>query len=87
MEMWSLLNIKTNQLIRFNVVYTNDSEFGNKYYFTDSEFFPCWFINSEESAKKALKKFVHPFDSCVHETPSTDYIKIEEYEIIKFKTK
>ena len=86
MELWSFINKTNKQLIRFSVAEMNDDEFGHKYFFTDNEYAPVWVVTTEEYVKNAYKKFVHPYNCMDPETPSTDYINIEDYEIIKFQS-
>lgn len=83
MELWSLINKETKELIRFNQIYIDD-DFGNEYFFTDSKYSAIWVVDSEEKAKNACATFVHPFKSMNCETPNTEYINIEEYSVIKF---
>jgi hypothetical protein len=84
MELWSYINNKTNDYIRFNKVYTDD-DCGSEYYFTDSVYAAIWVVDSEEKAKNAMKKFVHPQFTISPETPNTELIDIENYKLIKFK--
>jgi hypothetical protein len=83
MEVWTFINKKTNQIIRYNIR-PGDIEFGNEFYFTESDLFPLWFVNSEEDIKKCLECYDHPQFNQFWYLPSKNKINIDDYEIIKF---
>lgn len=84
MEVWTFINKETNEIIRCNYK-SGDIEFGIEYYFTTCEYSPLWFVNTEDEAKNAYNKEVHPFDSMNYRSPSTDSIKLEDYKLVKFE--
>ena len=84
MEVWTFINIKTNEIIRFHSR-AGDIEFGIEYYFTDNEYYPLWFVHTEDEAKLAYSDWVHPQFSMHPKQPATDRININDYEICKFE--
>lgn len=84
MELWTIINKNTNELIRLGKYDTHDDQ-GVRYYFLDVESCPYWFVNSEEKAKNALVKY--QLDDQYYETPCTESINIDDYEIVKFELK
>lgn len=85
MEVWTFIHKITKEIIKFEVIYTDDPEFGTEYFFTICEYSPIWFVSTEEEAKNAYKDFVHPQFSMFYDRPSTEKINIEDYKIVKFK--
>jgi hypothetical protein len=85
MEVWTFINKISKEIIRFDVIYTDDQDFGTEYFFTTGKYSPIWFVHTEEEAKIAFKDFVHPQFSMFFETPSTEKININDFEIVKFK--
>jgi hypothetical protein len=85
MEVWTFIHKETNKIIRFNVIYSDDSEFGTEYLFTTNKYSPIWFVETEEEAKLAYSDSVHAQFSMFYDRPSTDDININEFEIIKFE--
>jgi len=83
MEAWTFIHKKSKEIIKFDIR-SGCIEFGKQYYFTDFEYSPIWFVNSEEEAKGAYLDFVHPQYSMNYNRPSTDKININDYEICKF---
>lgn len=83
MEVWTFINKKSGEIVRFNVK-DGDDEFGIQYYFTEFKSFPIWFVDSEEKARFAYKDFVHAQYAQFPESPATDRINILDYEIRKF---
>jgi len=84
MELYTFINKKTGDVIRFNKEQTGCSEFGTIYYFTDFELHPAWFATKEESINFLLsKKFIHPLYSQMPETPDFGKISLDDYEIRK----
>ena len=53
MEMWTLINKNTKQLIRCGHAETGDDQ-GDRYFFSEVIYYPYWFVESEELAKKSL---------------------------------
>lgn len=84
MELWTLIHKKTTEIIRCDTL-SNDVEFGNLYYFTDYEYSPYWFVNSEEKAKLAHVKWTHDQFAVNFERPLPEKINVDDYEIKKFK--
>jgi len=82
MEVWSLINKSTKELIKFDVVELDD-DIGVKYFFTDNEYSAIWVVNSEETVKNAHQRFIHPINSINYKNPSTEYINIDDYDIVK----
>ena len=83
MEMWSLINKNTNKLIRCGHAETGDDQ-GERYFFSEVIYYPYWFVESEELAKKSLNSIN---SSCYDEhfqTPSTLLININDWEVISF---
>ena len=86
MEVWTLINKETNKIIRFNTR-SGDIEFGIEYYFIEDEYYPLWFIDTEEAVKLAYSDWVHPQFSMHPKQPATDRININDYKICKFELK
>lgn len=84
MEVWTFINKATIEIIRYNVIRTDDYCFDTEYFFIDDIYSPIWFVNTEEEAKAAYKKFIHPQFRQFYTQPSTDRINIDDYEIRKF---
>jgi len=84
MEVWTFIHKETHEVIRFNVIRTDDDCFCVEYFFSDYNGFPPWFVFSKEEAKKAYKEFVHPQYSISYERPSTNKININDYKICSF---
>lgn len=87
MEVWTFINKKTNDIIRHNVIYTNDDCFDTLYFFTDSKYASPWFVFSKEAAEIAYEKEVHAQYSMSFERPNTEQINLNDYEIICFSIK
>ena len=84
MELWTFINKKNGDIIRFNKEETGCSEFGTIYYLSDFEFFPVWFSLNEEDINFLLsKEYIHPRFSQFYETPDISKINLNEYEIKK----
>lgn len=84
MEIWTLINKETNEIIRCDLL-SFDVEFGNLYYFTNNIYSPLWFVDSYEKVllaytKNSLDQFANNY-----ERPKTSRINIDDYKIIKFK--
>jgi len=86
MEVWTFINKETNKIVRFNTR-AGDIEFGTEYYFIEDEYYPLWFIDTEDAAKLAFSACVHPQFSMHPRQPATDRIHIEDYAICKFELK
>ena len=78
MEVWTFIHKETNEIIRADIR-AGDFDFGQCYYFTTSIYAPIWFVSSEEEAKVAYCKYVHPQYSMNYKRPATDRIKLEDY--------
>lgn len=84
MEVWTFIHKETNEIIRCDML-SFDVEFGNLYYFIDSEYSPYWFVDTEEKAKLAYcKGDVHDQYANNFHRPKTDKIKLDDYKIVKF---
>lgn len=83
MEVWTLINKKTNEIVRCDVL-SHDVEFGNLYYFTDCKYSPYWFVNTKEKAELAHVKWTHNQYANNFERPLTEKIDINDYEIVCF---
>jgi hypothetical protein len=82
MELWTLINKETGDIIRFNKVETDDSEFGDYYYFSEFNLYPPWFATKSESIEFLLKsKKIHPLYSQSSETPDFINIDLSKYKI------
>ena len=87
MEVWTLINKKSREIIRCDKIVTDDPCFGTEYFFTTETYAPLWFVSTEEQALKAYQKFTHPQFRMFYTQPSTDDILVEDYEIKKFYIK
>lgn len=84
MVVWTFINKKTNDIIRFNVIRTDDDCFNTKYFFSTYDGFPPWFVFSKKEAEEEYQEFVHPQYSVSYIQPSTDKINIDDYKICCF---
>lgn len=85
MEVWTFISNKSNEIIRFNVIRTDDDCFDTEYFFTIDKNSPMWFVESKEMAEDAYNKFTHPQYRMFYKNPSTDGIDINEYRLVEFK--
>ena len=84
MEAWTFINKNTNEIVRCDIK-NGDIEFRTLYYFTTNIYSPLWFVKTKCEAEDAYKKDVHPQYSMNYTNPSTDNIKLEDYNIVEFK--
>lgn len=85
MEVWTLINKNTNKIIRCDLL-SFDVEFGNLYYFTDEIYSPLWFVDSYQKVELAFSKEVHDQFANNYDRPKSDYVNLDQYQIIKFET-
>lgn len=81
-ELYTFINKKTGDIIRFDKEATGCSEFGTIYYFSDFELFPPWFTNKKESIDFLLsQKSIHPLYSQLPNTPDFGKISLDDYYV------
>jgi len=84
MEVWTFIHKETNNIIKYNVIRTDDDCFNTKYFFSTYENFPPWFVFTKKEAEDAYQEFIHPQYSISYNRPSTDKININDYKICNF---
>lgn len=84
MEKYSIINIHTNELIKFNVIDIGD-DCGNFYFFSES-IGNYWIVDNKEDAEQSLIKY----KSYIYNNrnrPSLEDLNEEDYKIVKLEIK
>jgi hypothetical protein len=74
----------SGELIRFNKLDIDD-DLGIVYYFSSDTYLPIW-VTSDKSKIEYLSQVisVSPYESIRYDTPSNEYVNLNDYCIIKF---
>ena len=82
MEVWTLMNKKTKELVRCSSYY-NEHTGLFEYRLTDFNLMPYWIVNSKEKIEKIIHEYIHPVDRQNYEMPTDEYLNMKDYQIIK----
>ncbi len=85
MEAFTFIHKQNKEIIKFSHIETNDSEFGDEFFFTDSEFAAPWITFNKDDIDFLLKKKdIHPQFSIFYNIPSKEIINLDDYEVHSF---
>lgn len=84
MELWTLKHKKTKNIIKINKI-TLDELYPVQWFFIENNNSPYWFVDSFEKVQKVLTDNINPIEHINYETPTCEYIDLNNYEITKFK--
>ena len=88
MELYTLINKETNQLIRFNKIDIDD-DLGILYYFSEDEYLPIWITTNINDIDYLLSNnlvSIPPIYSINYNKPSNEYVNLKNYKPLTFKT-
>jgi hypothetical protein len=85
MALWTLIHKETKEFIRFNKIYVDDETAIQHYFYYNpahNRYFPIWTTDTDIYFQKIFK-YIPECESFFHETPCTDKIDINQFEILK----